>query len=117
MSKNNAAGVATKEIDEIEGVYSHFQTDRDFVKCYASDEDSSSLGDISSVCLNFARSVAESGGFGSLSRVVTYSKGSKFALFALHSKKGSPPGVRSFGVTMDSSADLDGVVSQINNLI
>ncbi len=117
MSESQTLPVEPEKINQIDGVQCHFQTDRDFVKNYSSSEEASGLGDLSSVCLNFASGVADAGGFGALNRLVAYADDSKFALFALNPKTATPPGPRIFGIKMSASTNLEKLVSSINQMI
>lgn len=104
------------KINAIVGVECHFQTDRKFVKNYASSEQAETLSDISSICLNFASSVAEASGFGSLNRIVAFAGSSKFAMFALNPPGAQDPGPKLVGVKMSSNTDLKQLIKSINQL-
>ena len=117
MSESKVLPVEPEKINQMEGILCHFQTDRDFVKNYASSDEADRLGDLSSVCLNFASGVADAGGFGALNRLVAYADDSKFALFALNPKSATPPGPRIFGIKMSASTKLEKLVSDINQMI
>lgn len=109
--------ICPEEIDKLPGVIAHFQTDRDFNHCYATNDEMKSLSDISSVCLNFASAIAKHGGLGNLNSIVTYADGEKFALFASHTQNSEPPGIRIFGVKVDQSIEIESLTTKIREII
>ena len=111
--KNTTQPLSVDEINNIAGVRSHFQTDHQGMKIYASNEEADALGDLSSVFLNFASRVAEDGGFGSLNRVVAYAPETKFALFGVNASNADPSGPRIVGVTVSNDVTLKAIIADI----
>ena len=109
--------VAVDLINQLPGVECHFQADKDIVKTYASNDEAELLADLSTVCLNFASTVAEAAGFGAVNRVVSYGKTTKFTVFGLMAKNANPPGPRIFGIKTSKSVKEKDLVSAVNNLI
>ena len=109
--------IAVNEINALPGVISHFQTDRNFTKNYASDANAEVLGDLSSICLNFATTLSEAGGFGAVNRVAAYGASSKFLLFGLNSKRAESPGPRIFGICATGGSDESKLVNEVNQII
>lgn len=109
--------ITAQQIDAIDGVMFHFQSDGDFNPLYHTNPEAQNMAGITPICLNFASRIAGASGSGSVNQLVAYSENSKFVLFCINVPDGTSVKPRAFGVKTEISKDVPTLIEAIKQIV